>query len=128
MIWFGSIPPTSPPPVPRKSWIGNAWVHSKSSNVSDYKRTSSPCLPRCATSMTSFTFHSSTPSKQPVSSLVFLRHLLPSTLKTTKNTLKLKIFSTQNAKVVASTISSNGKVTQILRIPGSRFLVSRHAD
>jgi len=124
VIWFGSTLQTSQPPDPPRSSIGNASALSRLRSALDYKPTSWTCPLQCVTSTIHFTSLFWTPLKQLRLIPVTLQHLQRFTLKTITNISKLRISLTQNAKVVASTTSSNGKVTQILRILGNPPLVS----
>src|SRR5580692_7025727 len=121
------MPQISPLHAPQRSSIGNALVHLKLSNGSDYKLTNSPFLPRCASSTTSFMYPSSTSSDPRLSPHAFLPHLPCFTSKTTKNTSKLRIYLTPDAMtIVVSSASSNGKVFQFLTAPGNPFRTSPH--
>src|SRR5271170_5075008 len=103
----------------RRSWIGNALVHTKSSSVSAYKHTNLRYLLQCAIFTMSFTFHSSILSSPRPCPLVYLHHLPHSMSKMVKNTLRSKIFSIPSVSAVVPVISSNGKVPRIQRTHGS---------
>src|SRR5271155_1980265 len=126
-IWFGSMLQISLPHALRRSWIGNALVHTKFSNVSNSKLTNSLYHLQCLISTTPSTFLSLTLSKQQPYHLVCLHRLQHSMSKTTKNILRSKIFSTQSVSAVASTISSSGKVSLILKIHGNHSPIFLHA-
>src|SRR5271170_3406821 len=126
-IWFGSMLQISLPHALRRSWIGNALVHTKSSSVLAYKRTNLRYLLQCAIFTMSSTFHSSILSSPRPCPLVYLHHLPHSMSKMVKNTLRSEIFLIPNVSIVISIISLNGKVSLIQRIHGNLLPTFLHA-